>query len=165
LIVTTRFVGIRRRRNCSRSLGNHGRSQPCDRRTISHVALAEAPSAQARPLACDGSRPLEGRPGLDGWNWVRSEKPHVSGLLRKLGLDESSMEAQAFRSRADELESLDRMLALRRPAATRRCAASRTRAHGRGRATRACPTSSGQAATKPGRVHAETAPSSLTQRE
>jgi hypothetical protein len=77
------------------------------------VALADAPGAQARPLACDGSRPLEGRPGLDGWNWVRSgKKPPLSELLRKFGLDESRIEAQAFRSRADEFESLDRMLAL-----------------------------------------------------
>jgi hypothetical protein len=71
------------------------------------------PGAQARPLACDGSRPLQARPGLDGWNWVRSgKKPAVSELLRKFGLDERSIEAPAFRSRADELESLDRMLAL-----------------------------------------------------
>jgi hypothetical protein len=36
----------------------------------------------------------------------------VSGLLHKFGLEESIIEAQAFPSRADELESLDRMLAL-----------------------------------------------------
>jgi hypothetical protein len=33
-----------------------------DRQTISPVALADAPGAQARSLACDESRPLEGRP-------------------------------------------------------------------------------------------------------
>jgi hypothetical protein len=36
----------------------------------------------------------------------------VSELPRKFGLEEGGIEAQAFRSRADELESLYRMLAL-----------------------------------------------------
>jgi hypothetical protein len=64
----------------------------------------------------------------------------VSELLRKFGLDESSIEAQAFRSRADELESLDRMLAL---AEGRREGAARGPERTARATTRACPTSSG----------------------
>ena len=33
-------------------------------------------------------------------------------MLRKFGLDESTIEAEAFRSRAEDLERLERMLAL-----------------------------------------------------
>jgi hypothetical protein len=46
------------------------------------------------------------------WFENAKAKTQVRALLRKFGLDESSIEAEAFRSRAAELESLDRMLAL-----------------------------------------------------
>jgi hypothetical protein len=39
-------------------------------------------------------------------------KTQVAALLRKFGLDEGTVEAEAFRSRAEDLERLDRMLAL-----------------------------------------------------
>jgi hypothetical protein len=46
--------------------------------------------------------------------WFENEKAEtqVAALLRKFGLDECTIEAEAFRSRAEDLERLERMLAL-----------------------------------------------------
>jgi hypothetical protein len=46
--------------------------------------------------------------------WFENGKAEtqVAALLRKFGLDESTIEAQAFRSCAEDLERLQRMLAL-----------------------------------------------------
>jgi hypothetical protein len=46
------------------------------------------------------------------WFENKKAKSEVAALLRKFGLDEAAIEAEAFRSRADDLERLERMLAL-----------------------------------------------------
>jgi hypothetical protein len=47
-----------------------------------------------------------------GWFENKKAKSKVATLLRKFGLDEGAIEAEAFRSRAEDLERFDRMLAL-----------------------------------------------------
>jgi hypothetical protein len=47
-----------------------------------------------------------------GWFANQKAKAQVATLLRKFGLDEGAIEAEAIRSRAEDLERLDRMLAL-----------------------------------------------------
>jgi hypothetical protein len=47
-----------------------------------------------------------------GWFANQRAKSQVATLLRKFGLDEGAIEAEAIRSRAEDLERLDRMLAL-----------------------------------------------------
>src|ERR1700738_3825350 len=42
----------------------------------------------------------------------KKAKTQVATLLRKFGLDEAAVEAEAFRLRAEDLERFDRMLAL-----------------------------------------------------
>jgi hypothetical protein len=45
-----------------------------------------------------------------GWFANQRAKSQVATLLRKFGLDEAAIEAEAFRLRAEDLERLDRML-------------------------------------------------------
>jgi hypothetical protein len=46
-------------------------------------------------------------------DWFLTEKANrVLGLLQKAGFDESSVEAEAFRLRIDDIEKLDRLLTL-----------------------------------------------------
>jgi hypothetical protein len=52
---------------------------------------------EADSLACD-------------WFETQKAKKQVEKLLRKIGLDEVAVEAEAFRSRAEDLERIDRML-------------------------------------------------------
>jgi hypothetical protein len=47
-----------------------------------------------------------------GWFSNKKSKAQVAKLLRKFGLDEGAIEAEAIRARAEDLERLDRMLAL-----------------------------------------------------
>ena len=47
-----------------------------------------------------------------GWFENKKAKRKVATLLRNFGLDEGAIEAEAFRSRAEDLERFDRMLAL-----------------------------------------------------
>jgi hypothetical protein len=47
-----------------------------------------------------------------GWFGNKKAKAQVATLLRKFGLDEGAIEAEAIRSRAEDLERIDRMLAL-----------------------------------------------------
>jgi hypothetical protein len=47
-----------------------------------------------------------------GWFRNKKAKTQIATLLRKFGLDEGAIEAEAFRLRAEDLERLDRMLAL-----------------------------------------------------
>jgi hypothetical protein len=47
-----------------------------------------------------------------GWFANKKSKAQVATLLRKFGLDEGAIEAEAIRSRAEDLERLDRMLAV-----------------------------------------------------
>jgi len=47
-----------------------------------------------------------------GWFRNKTSKAQVATLLRKFGLDEGAIEAEAIRLRAEDLERMDRMLAL-----------------------------------------------------
>jgi len=47
-----------------------------------------------------------------GWFKNKTSKAQVATLLRKFGLDEGAIEAEAIRLRAEDLERMDRMLAL-----------------------------------------------------
>jgi hypothetical protein len=46
------------------------------------------------------------------WFENKKAKTQVAALVRKFGLDEGAIEAEAFRLRAEDLERFDRMLAL-----------------------------------------------------
>jgi hypothetical protein len=61
------------------------------------VMAARESEQEADALACD-------------WFETKKAKTQVGKLLRKIDLDEGAVDAEAFRSRAEDLERIDRML-------------------------------------------------------
>jgi hypothetical protein len=71
---------------------------------------------EARPRKEIEGRRSPGRPCEEGWRrheWFSDPdvKKQIAGLLREFNLDETAIEAEAFRKSADDLERIDRLMA------------------------------------------------------